>query len=48
MTVIEIGAAIEFGKGLIEECKKNGETVPPYVYERLIELYEQMLEAEGR
>lgn len=45
MTIIEIRSAINFGKEAIEKYKKSGEEVPESVYERMMELYEQLAEA---
>ena len=45
MTAVEIRAAINFGKEIIEEYKKLGKEVPAFVYERQIELYEKLAEA---
>ena len=43
MTVAEIKAAINFGKDTIEAYKKNRNgVVPVFVYDRMIELYEEL------
>lgn len=42
MTVEEIKAAINFGKEIINEYKKLGREVPSFVYERQIELCEEL------
>lgn len=44
MTEMEIRAAIKFGREAIEEYKKNGEQVPAFLYDRIIELYEKLTE----
>ena len=44
MSTQEIRNAIEFGKHIIEEHKAVGEEVPNWTYERIIELYEQLVE----
>ena len=46
MSTQEIRSAIEFGKQTIESYKAGRETVPAWVYERMIELYEQLVENE--
>ena len=45
MTVVEIKAAINFGKEIISEYKELGREVPSFVYERQIELYEELEKA---
>lgn len=44
MTVAEIRAAINFGIEYIEQCKNNNQDPTPWVYDRLIELYEELVE----
>ena len=44
----ELMGAIAFGKEVIEQYKGRGREVPQFLYERLIELYEQVIsEQEG-
>lgn len=45
MTAVEIRAAINFGMDAIREYKERGEEAPAWVYERVIELYEKLVEA---
>ena len=46
MTRQEIKGAIEYGKAVIDNYKKDGETVPSFVYERIFELYEELVKLE--
>lgn len=46
MTKQEIKGAIEYGKSTIEMYKKNGERIPDFVYDRIIELYEELMKIE--
>lgn len=41
--IMEIEGAIKFGKEAIEEYKNRNEAVPNFVYERIIELYEEFI-----
>ena len=43
-TIGEIRAAIDFGKKVIEDYKTRGEEVPGWVYERMMQLYEELAE----
>lgn len=40
----ELITALEFGKGTVAECKKSWEPVPTFVYERIIELQEELID----
>ena len=42
MTIVEIRAAINFGKEAIEGYKAEGKEVPSFVYDRMFELYEEL------
>lgn len=42
----EIKKALEFAKEVIEEYKKNGEKVPAFIYEKGIELAEELANME--
>ena len=44
MTTAELRVAINFGKNTIAEFESHKEPVPPFLYKRLIELYEQLAE----
>lgn len=44
MTAAEIRAAINFGKETIEYYHQQEKVVPRFVYERIIELYEELVE----
>lgn len=46
LTKEEITAAINFGKDMVETYKENGETVPAFVYDRIIELYNMLVELQ--
>lgn len=43
MTIVEIRSAIAFGKEVIEQYKSRNEEIPSFVYERIIELQEQLI-----
>ena len=43
MTKEEIKAAIDYGKATIKQYKAKGEEVPVWVYERMMELYEELM-----
>lgn len=45
MTPAEIRAAINFGKETIEYYHEQEKVVPRFVYERIIELYEELVKA---
>ena len=40
----DIVSGIRFGKELIVECKEKDEPVPVFVYERIIQLQEELIE----
>ena len=44
MTVEEIKSAIKFGKDAVAEFKKRNEEVPNFIYDRIIELQEALIE----
>lgn len=48
MTLEQIMAAIRFGKEAIEDYKERGMAVPEFVYERMMELYEQLISVEEK
>lgn len=45
MKANELRAAINFGKEIIEEYKASGEQIPRWVTERMLDLYEELVEA---
>ena len=47
MTKAEIISAIGFGKDMVETYKENGEAVPAFVYDRIIELYDMLIKADN-
>ena len=47
LTKEEIIGAIKFGKDMAETYKENGETVPAFVYDRIIELYDMLVEMQN-
>lgn len=44
MSKEEILTALEFGKDIVAEYKERNEKVPAFVYERIIELQDQLIE----
>ena len=44
MSKEEILIALEFGKNIVAEYKSRNEKVPAFVYERIIELQDQLIE----
>lgn len=46
MTKEEVKAAIDYGKATIKQYKADGEEVPTWVYERMIELYEELMKID--
>lgn len=42
MTIVELKSAIGFGKDMIEEYKERCEDVPSFIYERIIDLQEEL------
>lgn len=40
----ELIAALKFGKDIVAECKKAEKPVPVFVYERIIELQEELID----
>lgn len=43
MTIEEIKNAINYGKATIKQYKAKGEEVPEWVYERMMELYDELM-----
>lgn len=44
MTAEEIKSAIEFGKDAVAEYKKRNEEIPGFIYDRIIELQDALIE----
>ena len=44
MKMNELLSAISFGKNVIEENKRERKDIPEWVYQRQIELYEELVE----
>ena len=44
MTIEELKAAYKFGKDAIKEYKKRNEKVPEFIYDRMLELSEELID----
>lgn len=44
MTIAELRSAINFGKDAVAEYKARNEEVPSFIYDRIIELQEELIE----
>ena len=45
MTIEELKAAYEFGKDAIKEYKERNEKVPEFIYDRMLELSDQLVDS---